>query len=231
MPFVKAVVTLNHNSGLPKDADDNTFIFQTGGTYAAAVAALIAAGTIPDFYNGANTHGALSHYTANAIDRSASAQMVEFTDITGHLDGSSAGSPSDVQHWTMNSDGAGQDLPQEVAIVTTLYGSGRSTAPVNVGATRPKQSHTGRLYLGPLTTVVLDELSGEARPSANYMSDLGQACGRLLAGALALSTPCAWSVWSRKLAAVDLIVGGVVDNAFDTQRRRGVAPTLRVPWA
>jgi len=37
-------------------------------------------------------------------------------------------------------------------------------------------------------------------------------------------------VWSRTDEAVYPIVGGYVDYAFDTQRRRGQAPVARQSW-
>jgi hypothetical protein len=39
-----------------------------------------------------------------------------------------------------------------------------------------------------------------------------------------------WSVWSRKNANTKLVTGGFVDNAFDTQRRRGEKASGRQTW-
>ena len=44
------------------------------------------------------------------------------------------------------------------------------------------------------------------------------------------SLECTWVLWSRANNAMFNVVGGWVDNAFDTIRKRGNAPTARTTW-
>lgn len=247
MPIVyKARVVLPHTSGLPADEDDNTFIFQSNhpdvaSSYSYASSALTA------FYN-----TSLAAYIDAAIDRGSNKCRIEYTDITAHLSGSAAGPPSIVDTFTLAGAGAGAGLcPAETAAVTTIYGAGRATAPVlgptssiptdhraqtegapptHSGRTRPKQSHTGRLYIGPLNANALARDGGEVRLAGAFTAALALACHTLEADMLLDSPTQAWVVWSRKLASVDQVNGGHVDNAPDTQRRRGVQSTARVAW-
>lgn len=244
---IKAVAILNHLSGIPEDADENVFVFGITAadlTTAAATAEAAVVGFYNDVEPGATREPA--QYLSSAITRAALGCSVEATDITAHLDGSAAGPPADVLPWTLNAPFSSNSLPAECSVVITQFGTGRAAAPVlgpvsaipnsareqrdgapatHSGRTRPKNSHTGRLYFGPLIAEVVDlTASGEAVVAASVSSDLAAAATGLLADAPG------WSVWSRKLASVDPIIGGRIDNAFDTQRRRGVESTLRVSW-
>jgi hypothetical protein len=91
---------------------------------------------------------------------------------------------------------------------------------------RPRSRYTGRLYLGPLASnVAFTDANGLARPSVESRTlitdalkathDEYQATGHL-----------GVCVWSRSDAVAREITAVEVDDAFDTQRRRGAAPSV-----
>jgi hypothetical protein len=102
-------------------------------------------------------------------------------------------------------------LPSEVALCLSYY------TDQNIKRKR------GRIYLGPLNTTMLDSSTG--RPSQTAMN-----------GALALATRLSdvgtefydWQLVSRVNDTRTRIEHAWVDDAFDTQRRRGIAASTRV---
>lgn len=111
--------------------------------------------------------------------------------------------------------GSGQ-LPSEVALCMSFQGvrvSGENQA-----------RRRGRVYLGPLGITVTG-----GRPDSTAITAIAAAGGQLLSDS-DNATNYTWSVYS---ATDDLLVAvnnGWVDNAFDTQRRRGISPTSRVTF-
>ncbi len=249
---VKAVVHLVHVSGLPLDTDQNTFVFRSATLNAAAIQAA-AAPDLVDFYNAAVAPQVdpLATYISSVVDRGTSQCFIQWTDITAHLDGSAAGLPFGISQFTLGAPLNATVLPDQDCCVLSLFGAGRAAAPVlgplvstiptderaqdegapatHSGHTRPKQSHTGRIYLGPLIASASQLLGSDSRVSNGLVTDLAFAASELKADAASGSYD--WVVWSRKLASVDTIVGGFVDNAWDIQRKRKVKPTSRVVWA
>jgi hypothetical protein len=229
---VKCVAVFPHLSGIPADDDENTFVFQSAAADAATAAGQIdAASLVQHFYNSANLHHPLAWYLSSILDRTANVPHLDYYDITGHLDGSAAGAPVLVSHFTLGTgDPSSFNLPASCAAVLTEYAAGRAAAPVG-HTTRPKQRLTGRIYLGPLRENTLGYVLEETHLDPNFVADLGAAASRLKGEAAALSTPTEWSVWSRANAGVVNIVGGAIDNRVDVQRRREVAATVRTPWS
>lgn len=112
----------------------------------------------------------------------------------------------------------GNTLPTEVAVCMSYQAepvSGQSQA-----------RRRGRIFVGPLYETANDS----GRPSTQIMTSLAVAAGEMLAAANA-SLNERWVVWSEAGQSAADVVGGWVDNAFDTQRRRGWEYTQRNPWA
>lgn len=229
---IKAVAVFPHLSGIPADDDENTFVFQSGAVDAATAAAQIeTAQLVQHFYNSANPNHPIAWYMSSILDRTAGAAHVDYYDITGHLDGSAAGSPVEVDGFTLGTgDPASFNLPAQCAAVVTEYAAGRAAAPVG-SVTRPKQRLTGRVYIGPLRVNTLGYILEETYLKDTFITDMATAAGRLVAESAAMGTPALWSVWSRANAAVVDIVGGAIDNRVDTQRRRQVAASSRLAWS
>lgn len=119
------------------------------------------------------------------------------------------------------------NLPGEVAVVLSYKSNVAPT--VALGRTR------GRIYIGPLNHFAStnDGVRGPARPSVTMMNALLAGAATLKSGFSAAGG--SWVVESptlmKALAPVHsfAVTSASVDNAFDTQRRRGVGASLRTP--
>lgn len=111
----------------------------------------------------------------------------------------------------------GNPLPEEVALVLSFRGT-------LVSGTSPARRR-GRIYLGPLAVTTLDELDGHAVPNAAMVAAVSAAGAAF--GSSMLAEGMAHCVWSRADDTFYPVQFYAVDNAWDTQRRRGVRPTFR----
>lgn len=131
------------------------------------------------------------------------------------------------------------DVPPRVPVIDTalpLSASGNGAAPHEVSLVisfraaavsgTPQARRRGRIYLGPLADQAIANADGDGRPTASLINAAKTAPKTLALASDALWT---WVVWS-SLAGPATIVAGWVDNSFDTQRRRGLAPTVRTIW-
>lgn len=151
---------------------------------------------------------------------------------TGEMD--PVGSPIWATAWSIDA-GVGDPLPSEVAYVVTLEATGRADAQVEApdagdfgGAVdRPQQRRTGRIYLGPLSSGAVTTVAGVVRPSSSLRDTARLAFRQLRNDIRAIDVTADLGVWSRKDRVVRAVTHVSMDNSFDTQRRRGEAPTLR----
>lgn len=96
------------------------------------------------------------------------------------------------------------------------------------GITR-RQSLYNRVYLGPLTqNAGTDNEAGENRPSLDFRNTITAAADRMANSGTndPLSEDAIWCVFSTKNKTAGKVVGGFVDNVFDTQRKRYDAVTV-----
>lgn len=190
-----------------------------------------------DFYNNVATGAVedLGNYISPSVSRAASACKIEAY-FSADLDGSSPfGSPLKTLSFTLSDSGGGSPLPEEVAIVASFNGDltdvpVSETNPTPPPATiRPASRRRGRLYFGPLNSTTLASVSGEPRPTSNVISDLADAMVQLAVDIAAVGN-FYLGVWSQLDADVYEVVEGHIDDAWDTQRRRGNAPNVRTPF-
>lgn len=226
MPLL-AKVKIPHRSGRPEDTVMNSFAFDLTPGIANANAVLIVA-AVKDFYDGVTGGGAKLHSLLSPeLGSDTIAPRVDLYDLTGHLDGSAHGAPvfgSDMT-WT-GFPGAGFAHPGEVAICASFHSAYGADVEFAVGGGRPRGRDRGRVFIGPLhgNTAAMDT-NGTARVITSAQTTVIQAMTRLA------NAGVAWSVWSRSSASLKPVVGGFVDDAFDTQRRRGTRPTARQTFA
>jgi hypothetical protein len=112
-----------------------------------------------------------------------------------------------------SSSSQGSGLPGEVAVCSSFY------AGANVKRRR------GRHYIGPLGAGASDG-GGSPRPSPELRAAIIDRA-RNVANSTENVT---WVVVSQVGVMANEVTGGWCDNAFDTQRRRGNAPSGRVVW-
>jgi hypothetical protein len=124
---------------------------------------------------------------------------------------------------TLPTAGSTSGLPEEVAVCLSYRGA------IPPGASPRRR---GRIYLGPLGVGVMDYASttGFSHPAPTFVSALAQAATRLISQSN--SDSIAWcirsTVPSENFVPID---AGYIDNAFDTQQRRGPKSSSRVPFA
>jgi hypothetical protein len=119
-------------------------------------------------------------------------------------------------------------LPSEVAVVMSF----RSTESPGL----PPARRRGRIYLGPLNVAAIGVVGGTVVPARVHPTFVSAIIGKatILKAALTAAGG-SWVVHSATLmregsATPDHVVNaGYVDNAFDVQRRRGIASNLRQP--
>lgn len=120
--------------------------------------------------------------------------------------------------FTLGRPPSGNALPSECALVFSFQAERES------GQNQARRRN--RIYLGPLNTGAADS---NGRPSSSFMALLAVAGSETLQASNA-SITWQWRVYSPTTGNTHLVDNGWIDNAFDTQRRRGVAPTTRTLW-
>lgn len=229
--------TLFCESGIPEDAVTNSFaVCQVDDLTAPTLDAIWTA--IKNFYITQPTGAiiplsdCLSPGLANGVDSA----RIDLYDLTGHEGGVGLmGPPIKTDTFNLPAPAAGTALPTEVACCFTLEAVGRAAAAVEVAddgdagsePNRPKQRHTGRLFIGPLNTTCIQLVAGQPRPSSS-LRDTGNLAVKELDADLAVNAGGAHlGVWSRKDATVREVDHVSCDDSFDTQRRRGSIVTAR----
>ncbi len=114
---------------------------------------------------------------------------------------------------TLVGSGTETALPTEVALCLSYYGVSNT------------KRNRGRIYVGPLTVA---GSNNNSRPVAALQTALLDLADRLSSVGTTLVD---WQIVSRASNTRQRIQQVWVDNAFDTQRRRGLAPTARVTRA
>jgi hypothetical protein len=239
-----ATVTLAHVNGILRDSVVNTFGIKTNTTsytqtqLDGITAALVA------FYNatppgtdriGSTFNNGIHNYLSTEMSRTSNASTVRIYDLEGHLDGSPFGSPIDVSPFTLGAAGTSTPLPSEAAVVLTLEADGRAGAAVesdtNVIApattSRPKSRRTGRVFIGPCNSLSTALAGQAARPHQVFRDTILAAALKLDADLNAVAGDYDLAVWSRADARITACEAVSIDDAWDTQRRRGVQPTER----
>lgn len=216
MGFLRAMATLQGATLLPEDRFINTFHFEwfgAGATYETskdAIAAAVKQFYITDVANSRAVRDFLSPFvvsgTISTYDLSLPEGEREPTEYPMDL-------PAQAETATM---------PEECCICLTLTGDPPIT---------PRRR--GRLYIGPLTaTNEVIEYGSPTGPTRVQVVGSSSVANTIQASAhrLISDTTNNWVIRSVTPSENFVqITGGYVDNAFDTQRRRGPDPSVRLP--
>lgn len=253
MEQVLAVVTLESDTGQPRDRVTNSYAFdvleaatETQSEHDALMDEVRA------IYSTANsTADSISSYLALSIPRAQVIHSVKLYDITGKLENRGKvmvrgklreqgppphGSPFTQQMFSIPVTAPGSALPEEVAVVATTRALAWDSAPIETAdgadegteVDRPRQRKSGRLYFGPLGTAAV-ALSGQTpRVHSNLRASINARLSGMQSGAEALGYQ--WGVWSRVNGNLWPVVRLEVDDEFDTQRRRGKRAGVRQAW-
>lgn len=246
MPMLVRITHL-HRDGLPKDSAVTSFVFAGDATSAPARADAV--DRVSSFWAGhvgPAGHLSVGAELSNEVLRAGGGTVCDIYDLAGHLDGSPHGSPLSTTTWNEDNANDAESLPGECAIVLSLKAdlngileegaeeeiptpraAIRMGAPeTHLGRIRPKARRRGRVYIGPLNNNAgaLTAI-GVLKVHVDTQTVLKNAATALIGSSAGAAG--AWSVWSRRSAALFPVIGGFIDEAFDTQRRRGVKSTAR----
>lgn len=218
MKVIRAQVSLRTDSALPEDFVMNTFHFKSplaadiSGTVLTDLTAKIS-----DFYNAVDGLMPAQFLTGvgdiTFYDMADPMPRVPLTDAT----------------FGFTPNAANPGLPPEVCICLSykgVYQSGFNNA-----------SRRGRIFFGPVSTGVLDVNGTTAKVGASQVGTLETALTALAGTFASDGDDWFWCVYSPTIDgqfSLDLatvaITDGWIDNAFDVQRRRGHASTVREIW-
>lgn len=215
--LMRAIVSIPSDTGLPEDAVVNVWHFDgddqalaTDADYHAGVMTLLTA-----FY------GAADAYISSLMASPATVKIYDMRDATPRV--------PEYTGTIALTFGAAASYPSEVAVCLSFYA--QQTSGVNQARRR------GRVYIGPANADTGALISNGWRVSAAARTAICAAAATMKAGAPAGSSGASvkWAVYSPTTDAEGAnlddsfhdVVGGWMDDAFDTQRRRGVGATTR----
>lgn len=215
MAHISARAVIAHTSNLPRDVSVNTFHFESVAFTPEMIEDLSDA--VIAFYNTTVAGGhAVCEYISNRLSRTNNSriEVYNMADVEPRV-------PVFTKTWTLGAAANTVSLPAEVAVCASYHGSAVSGV--------PQARRRGRIFIGPLTNGAMSGGANEvARPNSALITTLVNASHDLCAEAVDLGAH--WAVYSRVLGTTTPIVGGWVDNDFDTQRRRSAEATDRTLW-
>jgi len=129
--------------------------------------------------------------------------------------------PTSETTFNLTSAPSGTAMPSEVATCLSFQG-------VTITG-QPQRRRRGRIYLGPLNSTALGIGTDAGRVSATLRTGMTTAADTLANSIMGLGA-ARWGVWSGTDSALVNVDNGWIDNAFDTQRRRGLADTARTTF-
>lgn len=220
MAIILTQVVFSKTSGIPADQVVNTFHHSTAVAVPTAAELDALHAQIVDFYVGPTgpspqVQSFLSRFLASTVN-------VKSYNLSLPI----PRSPIKVSTFGITPSTA-TPLPSEVAAVLSYRSEPASGVPL--------ASSRGRLYIGPLSTTAQDVGSVDVTLNAGIRTGLGSAAIRMV-NAGKTGTQPVWVVFSptrraRGQSPDALAVSrGFIDDAFDTQRRRGPKPSVRSVW-
>jgi hypothetical protein len=209
MPHHLFTTTLDSDTGLPEDGVVNTWHFDGPGADPDNVGDML-----HDFFNTVPTGQSVSlasRLSGDLLDGNMTIKGYDMSDPEPRA-------PVYEDTFTLTGLNTGDPFPPEVALCLSYQGANESGT--------PQSRRRGRVYIGPWASVA----DNVGRPSSTTQTILCAAARDLLDAAnSALSWT--WVQYSPTTTLTTPVVGGWVDNAWDSQRRRGWAPTSRILWS
>lgn len=212
MAIIRAQVIFQGGTAIPEDRFVNTWHFETPLGKEAAADNLHP--RLTSFYTGeqALTLKTIDSFLSQFIERTAEIRYYALADPTPRV--------PETRQFTLGAYplGSSLDLPEEVACVLSLEGAPPVTP-----------SRRGRLYLGPLNLDARNDanVSTPCRVHAQLRNTLSSAATVMMDGNV--DGPH-WVIWSPTTSSATPVATGFIDDAFDTQRRRGPRPSTRTTF-
>jgi hypothetical protein len=216
----KIVTTWSRRSGIPKDAVMNTWHYTAPS----------AAPSTQDYTNWEQGYKAfligIAPHMSQCLGTLATDLKIQFYQLPNTPGG--VGVPKHEIITAPPAPGAFGSLPGEVSVVLTMLSYLTGVPEHGPGGTRPASSRRNRVFLGPLDSGIVfqDTQTSEATVSAQAMDTITNSWVTHMAHDQQINN---WVpvTFSRKSWTTAQTAQCYVDNAFDTQRRRGNDPTAR----
>lgn len=210
--ILAASVTLQSKTLLPEDQVVTTWHFNC--TTDASLGALAVATRLTEFYNNIPTSGTSRPCSFIPASISTTGGFIKVYDLSEPMP-----RPPLVEVPLTLFSAGGAGYPTETCVCLS-YQAGKVPGV-------PQARRRGRIYFGPLTVATgTADTQDQVRPSAALRNTLALAATDLMNK----NDDVSWVVYSRVLGTAATIEDGWVDNAFDTQRRRGIDRTARTVW-
>lgn len=223
--LTKLVLSIPMKSGIAADEVQMDFHYLATGAISDAEAD--AAALFMSHFLNSTASGAtwpVSHYLGDECSQASNALSLKFYSVpTG---GGPIGSPVVTRQLTLTATGT-DTLPEEVACCLSFrtdYG-----AAVEFGSgTRPRSRLRNRVYLGPLSVTARsqDATTRRTKVSTAMITDVMASAIEFLYTE-AFGAGWLWRTVSKTALQDHPVTYVEMDNAFDSQRRRGPEPTAR----
>lgn len=215
MSIIRAVARLPYFTSIPEDVVTNTFHFATVATPTTDQITAMLTG-VSQFYTDVAPTDTVGEWMAGVLSRATGACQVELY----NLDDPEPRLPIGSTTFTLPAAVGSVTVPLETSLCLSYraaYTSGE-----------PNARRRGRAYIGPLSSSAITSGSGSLFPSPNTscMSTFLQSAADHLY-AVPATESVNWVVYSASDNVARVVVQAWVDNAFDTQRRRGNSPSAR----
>ena len=209
--FFLAQVCFQGPSGLPTDQFCNSFVFRNDNVFDRAGMLAAVETALTNFY--ADPAGGTGDQLVDWIPSGLEPPVLKLFD----LGETPMRVPEETTLGSISPNGAGIPFPREVAITASYHNGG------------PGPRNRGRIFFGPVVAASAQTTTADAlvKVSPTVRSLLTDRMNDMATNA---SLECTWVLWSRANNAMWDIVGGWVDDAFDTQRSRGREPSARTTW-
>jgi len=205
MSNYRAQVVLRTSDNVPENFITNTLAFRTFGEVPLNTDEVTVA--IKDFYD-----DLVSYYSVAVAQNGHMIKYYELPGLTPNY-------PFEEDTFNLAAPPAGSGLPSEVSLVLSFQGIRQ--------AGFPQARRRGRIYIGPLDTSGMDD----QRPLATFVTNLANAGATFKANIQAITGgQHNWAIWSSVDQECVDVANGWVDNAWDTQRRRGLRATSRTTF-
>jgi hypothetical protein len=211
MTTYAALVSLEDANQIPEDVITNTLHFEHAQEGPPDFANLD--DILFDFYNAVPVDaGSLTDFfTTKRISKKITFQYYDLSTPKPRV-------PAHIEVRELDGVGSGNQLPGEVALCLSWQ------AAKEAGVSQARRRN--RIYIGGLSTTAAED---DGRPRALMLASMASNARDMLAAADS-SLSWEWVVYSPTNQEQYPIDNGWVDDSFDTQRRRGRAPTSRVIW-
>lgn len=217
--YFRAIATLSRKSGLPEDKSVNVFHFDSDDGFTKVENAQQITSRLHDFYK------AIESYLSTVLASSLTVQVYDLEDPEPRVP---------INEFTYTDiNPAGTALPDEVAVCLSFQAEKES------GVDQARRR--GRVYIGPLAQLAgqLAGTTADATYVVNpaFITALGTAGANLFGGTgvnrpvQSIFSPTIYAATGNLDQAMSDVADYWIDNAFDTQRRRGRAATSRTHFA